>query len=96
MQMDWIWGLGGGLLIGLGAAIYLLGNGRIMGASGILGGLVDNSDRTLERLCFLAGLIGAPILLRPLLSPTPETPSDRQFCRGYHRGVAGGCWNAHR
>ncbi|WP_170516976.1 YeeE/YedE family protein [Ruegeria atlantica] len=73
MQPEWIWGLGGGLLIGLGAALYLLGNGRIMGASGILGGLVDGSDRSLERLAFLAGLIGAPLLLRPLLLPAAQT-----------------------
>ncbi|MES0826085.1 YeeE/YedE family protein [Ruegeria sp. SCP11] len=73
MQAEWIWGLGGGLLIGLGAAVYLLGNGRIMGASGIIGGLVDNSDRSLERLSFLAGVIGMPLLLRPLLSSTPQT-----------------------
>ncbi|CUK05628.1 putative transporter component [Ruegeria denitrificans] len=73
MQPEWIWGLGGGLLIGLGAAVYLLGNGRIMGASGILGGLVDGSDRSLERLAFLAGVIGIPLLLRPLLLPEVQT-----------------------
>ncbi len=73
MQAEWIWGLGGGLLIGLGAAVYLLGNGRIMGASGIIGGLVDNSDRSLERLSFLAGVVGMPLLLRPLLSSAPQT-----------------------
>ena len=39
MPMDWIMGLVGGLLIGLAGAIYLLGNGRVMGASGIIGGL---------------------------------------------------------
>ena len=43
MPMDWIMGLVGGLLIGLAGAIYLLGNGRVMGASGIIGGLVDLS-----------------------------------------------------
>ena len=72
MQTEWLLGLAGGLLIGLGAAVYLLGNGRIMGASGILGGLVDNSDRTTERLSFLAGMIGVPLLLRPFLSPAPK------------------------
>ncbi len=45
MEPDWIWGLGGGLLIGLGGAVLLWGNGRIMGASGILGGLVDGTGR---------------------------------------------------
>lgn len=73
MSMDWIWGLTGGLLIGLGAAVYLLGNGRIMGASGILGGLLDRSDRAGERLAFLAGVIGIPALLAPFLTPQPQT-----------------------
>ncbi|MFN4172096.1 MAG: YeeE/YedE family protein [Pseudorhodobacter sp.] len=68
MEQDWIWGLGGGLLIGIAAAIYLLVNGRIMGASGIVGGLVDGSGRSTasERLWFLAGLIVVPALLAPL------------------------------
>ena len=43
METDWILGLVGGLIIGLAASLYLLGNGRIMGASGIIGGLVDKS-----------------------------------------------------
>lgn len=65
MPMDWIWGLIGGLLIGSGAALYLLGNGRIMGASGILGGLLDGSARsdTAERLSFLVATVAAPALL---------------------------------
>ena len=67
MPMDWIWGLIGGLLIGTGGAIYLLGNGRIMGASGIIGGLVDGSSRSTagERLIFLAGVVLLPVLLMP-------------------------------
>ena len=68
MQQDWIWGLIGGGLIGLGGAVYLLGNGRIMGASGILGGLVDGSGKNtaVERLVFLFGVIVLPIILTPL------------------------------
>ncbi|MDD8024711.1 MAG: YeeE/YedE thiosulfate transporter family protein [Paracoccaceae bacterium] len=68
MHQDWIWGLVGGLMIGAGAAVYLLLNGRIMGASGILGGLIDGSarDATPERVAFLAGLIAVPPLLVPL------------------------------
>ncbi len=103
MQSEWIWGLGGGILIGLGAAVYLLGNGRIMGASGILGGLVDNSDRTLERLVFVAGLIGMPLLLRPLLSPAPETHLTGNFAViilagllvGVGTRIANGCTSGH-
>lgn len=75
MNMAWIWGLCGGLLIGLGGAVYLLGNGRIMGASGILGGLVDGSGHNTmaERLAFLAGVIVMPVLLRPLVAPEVQT-----------------------
>ncbi len=52
----------GGLMIGTAGAIYLLGNGRIMGASGIIGGLVDGSGRSTwrDRVGFLFGLIVAP------------------------------------
>ncbi|WP_209547025.1 YeeE/YedE thiosulfate transporter family protein [Ruegeria sp. HKCCSP346] len=75
MNIEWIWGLCGGLLIGLGGAVYLLGNGRIMGASGILGGLVDGEarDTKAERVAFIAGLIGVPLLLRPLIAPEAQT-----------------------
>lgn len=75
MDASWVMGLMGGLLIGLGGAVYLLGNGRVMGASGILGGLVDGSARneTAERLAFIVGLIGMPLLLRPLIAPQSET-----------------------
>lgn len=75
MQADWIWGLGGGLLIGLGGAVYLLGNGRIMGASGILGGLLDGSGRNTaaERTAFIAGVIGMPLLIALLTGSMPDT-----------------------
>ena len=65
MEQDWILGLAGGVIIGLGAVVYLLGNGRIMGASGIIGGLVDGSGRnsSAERLSFLAGVLGVPAIL---------------------------------
>lgn len=65
MPIDWIWGLIGGGLIGLAAAIYLLISGRVMGASGIVGGLVDGSARHVwtERVAFLAGLIGVPAVV---------------------------------
>ena len=69
METEWIWGLLGGLLIGLAGALLLLGNGRIMGASGILGGLVDGTgwgDLT-ERLGFVAGLVLLPLVVIRLL-----------------------------
>ena len=68
IETDWIWGAVGGLMIGTAAAIYLLVNGRIMGASGILGGLVDGTGRStmVERLAFLFGALAVPPLLVPL------------------------------
>lgn len=68
-DIAWLWGLAGGLLIGGAAALFLLVNGRVMGASGIVGGLVDGTgrDNLMERLFFLGGLILAPALLAALL-----------------------------
>lgn len=55
-------------MIGAAGAAFLLGLGRIMGVSGLLGGLVDGSGRgpgggAADGLWFLAGLIGLPLLL---------------------------------
>ena len=63
MDIAWIYGLIGGLMIGCAGAVLLLGTGRIMGASGIVGGLIDGTghDRG-TTLAFLAGLIGTPAL----------------------------------
>lgn len=71
MQIDWLYGLVGGLIIGSAAALYLLVNGRIMGASGIVGGLVDGTGRTTaaERLSFLAGLVLVPGIVVWLIHP---------------------------
>ena len=65
MNPDWISGLAGGLMIGVAASAFLLMNGRIMGASGILGGLIDLTDsaNARERIIFLLGLVISPVLL---------------------------------
>jgi len=74
--MDWIAGLAGGLMIGTAAALYLLGNGRVMGASGILGGLIDGSGRAnrTERAVFLASLVAVPALLAGAGVAGPSAP----------------------
>ncbi len=60
---DALAGLAGGALIGLAAAILLLGNGRIAGISGILGALVNTSLPATwkENALFVAGLAAAPV-----------------------------------
>ncbi len=64
MQQDWILGLIGGGLIGMAGALFLLVNGRVMGASGIIGGLVDGSGRRdwQERAALIAGLVIVPAI----------------------------------
>lgn len=75
IQPDWIWGLVGGLMIGTAAAIFLLGNGRIMGASGLIGGLVDRTGlgNWAERVAFLAALVVVPALMLPLYNVEVST-----------------------
>ncbi len=67
MPTDWLLGLAGGLLIGLAGTFFLLVNGRIMGVSGILGGLVDRTGWTdwAERAAFLLGTLALPALIVP-------------------------------
>ena len=68
MQIDWQhftpWAsLGGGMLIGLAAALLILFNGRIAGISGILAGVLRPRRGDLGwRIAFLAGLLGTPLL----------------------------------
>ncbi len=105
MEADWIWGLIGGMLIGLGGAVYLLGNGRVMGASGILGGLVDGSGKNNvdERLAFIAGVVVMPLILRPIIAPQAEThlTSDLAIVVisgllvGVGTRIANGCTSGH-
>lgn len=75
IESAWIWGFAGGLVIGLAGAVFLLMNGRIMGASGLIGGLVDGSGRSnaAERIAFIVGLMLAPALIVPFAWPDLST-----------------------
>lgn len=104
MEQDWILGLIGGLLIGLGGAVYLLGNGRIMGASGIVGGLVDGTGRSswVERVIFIAGLVVLPALILPFLSGSqthltqnPALLIPAGLLVGIGTRLANGCTSGH-
>jgi uncharacterized membrane protein YedE/YeeE len=105
MEMDWIWGLIGGGLIGLGGAVFLLGKGRIMGASGIIGGLVDGSgwSNAAERVIFLVGVIGVPMLLLPFYTDGVDTQGTSNIAVliaagllvGVGTRIANGCTSGH-
>lgn len=68
MNIDWTsftpWtALGGGALIGIAAAAFILLNGRIAGISGIVGGLLKpQKGDTAWRALFVLGMIAAPLL----------------------------------
>src|SRR6185436_18651047 len=68
MTIDWDhftpWAsLGGGMLIGIAAAMLVLLNGRIAGISGIVGGLLAPRAKDIGwRFAFIAGLLAAPAL----------------------------------
>ena len=69
MTIDWLhftpWlSVAGGVLIGVASAAFILVNGRILGISGILGGLLAaRSSDAGWRIAFLLGLLAAPITL---------------------------------
>lgn len=105
IEQSYIYGLVGGLIIGAAAALYLLGNGRIMGASGIIGGLADGSGRGdwQDRLLFIAGLVAAPwVALSALgLSATTNASSSPAvlvaagLLVGFGARLANGCTSGH-
>jgi len=69
IESEWIIGLFGGLMIGTAGSIFLLVNGRILGPSGILGGLLDGSGRAnkTERISFILGLIIAAAIVAQIM-----------------------------
>ncbi|MDG0990407.1 MAG: YeeE/YedE thiosulfate transporter family protein [Yoonia sp.] len=104
MQTDWIMGLIGGGLIGTAAALFLLVNGRIMGASGIIGGLVDKSGRHAwqERSALIAGLVIVPSLMTMIAGTRPTYLTDNLLLViiaglfvGIGTRVANGCTSGH-
>jgi uncharacterized membrane protein YedE/YeeE len=55
--------LSGGILLGLASALFILVNGRILGISGIVGGLFrPRADDVGWRLSFVLGMLVAPLL----------------------------------
>ena len=104
MQTDWIMGLIGGGLIGTAAALFLLVNGRIMGASVIIGGLVDKSGRHAwqERSALIAGLVIVPALMTMIAGTRPTYLTDNMLLViiaglfvGIGTRVANGCTSGH-
>ncbi|MCK5898837.1 MAG: YeeE/YedE family protein [Methylococcales bacterium] len=94
----------GGMLIGLGASLMLLFNGRIMGTSGILSGLMPpKKGDWLWRVLFVVGMmVGATTFLTVF----PESWSPRSdfplallipagFLVGFGTRLGNGCTSGH-
>ncbi|NBQ89971.1 MAG: YeeE/YedE family protein [Betaproteobacteria bacterium] len=75
MNLDWNhftpWmSLAGGILLGIASALFILVNGRILGISGIVGGLLSpKAGDVAWRVAFVLGLLAAPLLYAGLRGP---------------------------
>jgi len=73
MNIDWAHftpyaSLTGGIILGVASAIFILVNGRILGISGILGGLMPPKlGDTFWRISFLLGLLVAPTVFHAVV-----------------------------
>lgn len=82
MNIDWVnftpWtSLAGGVLLGLAAAAFVLLNGRVLGISGIVGGLLRPREGGMGwRLALIAGLVLSPLVFA-LLTPEGFLPAPR-------------------
>ena len=108
MTIDWTHftpgaALAGGLLIGLAAAWLLLQSGRVLGASGLLGGLVPPraGDWTWRAEAIL-GLIAAPFVARLAFQAHPPTIAAGWatlilggLLVGFGTRLANGCTSGH-
>jgi len=111
MNIDWLhftpWAsITGGVLLGVASAMFILLNGRILGISGILGGLLPpKMADSLWRVAFLAGMFCAPMVFNALapvgFASPPRVDADllTVVAAGLLVGIgtryAGGCTSGH-
>lgn len=101
--MDAMAGALGGVLIGLAAAVLLLGNGAIAGISGITArALTGGAGGRAEPLAFLVGLMAAPIaysvLYRPVditMDASPAMMTAAGVIVGFGTALGNGCTSGH-
>ena len=94
----------GGLLIGLAAALLLIGHGRIAGISGVVGGALTPRAGDLDwRLLFLGGLIGGGVFFARVAPAAFPAHVDGSVLRyivagvlvGFGTRLGNGCTSGH-
>ncbi len=111
MMIDWShftpWSaISGGVLLGIASALFILANGRILGISGIVGGLLPPKLGDAGwRIAFLAGMFAAPwvfLLLAPadfISAPRIQANTITTVIAGLLVGIgtryASGCTSGH-
>ena len=82
MDIAWLWGLGGGLLIGLATALHLLLNGRIAGLSGMIKTVaaLKTDEGAVLSTGYLMGAFGAAVAVsvlwfKPAVTVTTSVPA---------------------
>lgn len=84
MTIDWNaftpWtSLGGGILIGIAAALLLIVIGKIAGISGIAGGLLNPARGDIAwRVAFVGGLVVSPLVFA-LAAPLPQVQVEAGY-----------------
>jgi uncharacterized protein len=95
--------LAGGALIGLAAALLMLSNGRILGASGIFSGLLTwQGWRDLWRPLFVLGVVGGAASVTTLSGAVTPAPAASPFLAavagllvGFGALLGSGCTSGH-
>jgi hypothetical protein len=108
MTIDWNhftpWAsLAGGVLLGLASALFILFNGRVLGISGILGGLLrPRAGDAGWRIAFIAGLLAAPAVwslfaapVVPRIDATPALLVVAGLWVGWGTRYGSGCTSGH-
>jgi uncharacterized membrane protein YedE/YeeE len=97
--------LAGGVMIGVAALLLMLVHGRVMGVSGILGGLIVPSDKSdvRWRVLFVIGVLAGPFAIMALTgAPVERTPVASGFTLpiagflvGLGTAIGAGCTSGH-